>query len=651
MLRPATALLNRMRFAQKFLLIGLVLLVPLTWVSWGFASQQARQRDFSAKELIGTEYVAPAMRLLSGLTAARSAAVAAAAKGDPIPAPSPDLLSAAGSLQALDQRHGRALQTTTAWNALRSQIEAVVESPPRDGLSAFDRYSEITAGLQSLIITAGNESNLILDPDLDSFYLMETLITRLPTLVEDAGRTVDILRLAGSASPAGDARAASVEFTLRQASVTTNADAVSSNLATAIAQTGDRELAGDVAAAAEALEAARNEYTAALADARMGKAPDAAVSSERLRAATLSMYEATVPALNRLVATRIAGFARTQRSIVIGAVLGIVVATYLFLGLYSSLTKSVQAMVRGAGRLASGDLTQPVERLTRDELADVSAGMNAAVDRMRTALTVIAGHAKALASASRQVNGVSIELAGLAQQTSDQAKDVTAAAEDVAQQVQLVVTVQLAASMSDFAQTAATTTRVLDSANAAVHTVTSTGEMVTRLGESGAEIGEVMRFITGIAAQTHLLALNATIEAARAGDAGTGFAVVAHEVKQLARETAEAADSIRARITAIQTDTTAAIAASSAIRGEIEDIRENQLLVAVAMEEQTANAGEIRRALDEAVARSGAIARDVSGFNAAAGRTTTGVCELEVSASAMAAIAGELEELVDRFEV
>jgi hypothetical protein len=63
---------------------------------------------------------------------------------------------------------------------------------------------------------------------------------------------------------------------------------------------------------------------------------------------------------------------------------------------------------------------------------------------------------------------------------------------------------------------------------------------VSKLGESRAEIGQVIKVITSIAQQTNLLALNAAIEAARAGEAGKGFAVVANEVKELAKQTISA---------------------------------------------------------------------------------------------------------------
>jgi methyl-accepting chemotaxis protein len=78
---------------------------------------------------------------------------------------------------------------------------------------------------------------------------------------------------------------------------------------------------------------------------------------------------------------------------------------------------------------------------------------------------------------------------------------------------------------------------------------------VAKLGDSSAEIGNVLKVITSIARQTNLLALNATIEAARAGDAGKGFAVVAGEVKALAQSTASATDDdIAKMIAAIQSD-------------------------------------------------------------------------------------------------
>ena len=77
-------------------------------------------------------------------------------------------------------------------------------------------------------------------------------------------------------------------------------------------------------------------------------------------------------------------------------------------------------------------------------------------------------------------------------------------------------------------------------------------EKVGVLSNASEMIGSILKTIEQIAGQTNLLALNATIEAARAGDAGKGFAIVASEVKNLAKQTSSAAEDIRKRITALQ---------------------------------------------------------------------------------------------------
>jgi methyl-accepting chemotaxis protein len=104
---------------------------------------------------------------------------------------------------------------------------------------------------------------------------------------------------------------------------------------------------------------------------------------------------------------------------------------------------------------------------------------------------------------------------------------------------------------------------------------TMSGE-VDALAQASAAIGDVIRIISGIAEQTNLLALNATIEAARAGEAGKGFAVVASEVKDLARETATATQRVADQVAAIQATSrtvTAGIAATSDIIGQLDVVQ------------------------------------------------------------------------------
>jgi GAF domain-containing protein len=109
---------------------------------------------------------------------------------------------------------------------------------------------------------------------------------------------------------------------------------------------------------------------------------------------------------------------------------------------------------------------------------------------------------------------------------------------------------------------------------------------VAGLGDSSAEIGQVVKVIRGIADQTNLLALNATIEAARAGDAGRGFAVVANEVKELASETAKATTDVDAKVSAIQDQVDRVVTALAAISSIVEKINETQGIISGVLTEQ-----------------------------------------------------------------
>ena len=88
------------------------------------------------------------------------------------------------------------------------------------------------------------------------------------------------------------------------------------------------------------------------------------------------------------------------------------------------------------------------------------------------------------------------------------------------------------------------TMQATDAARAAVQLVEAGTQRSAALFESTGEIENVTDLINGLAGKVHMLAINATIEAARAGDAGRGFAVVASEVRDLARQTREAATRI-----------------------------------------------------------------------------------------------------------
>ena len=121
---------------------------------------------------------------------------------------------------------------------------------------------------------------------------------------------------------------------------------------------------------------------------------------------------------------------------------------------------------------------------------------------------------------------------------------------------------------------------------------TATDAMNT-LRNTAKDIGKVTSVIKRIAEQTNLLALNATIEAASAGDAGKGFAVVANEIKELANQSAHAAEDITKKINGVQNDTIESVEIIEQITQVITKIEESVRTIALAVDEQSITTNEM----------------------------------------------------------
>ncbi len=248
-------------------------------------------------------------------------------------------------------------------------------------------------------------------------------------------------------------------------------------------------------------------------------------------------------------------------------------------------------------------------------------------------------------TAQEQLIAVGEEMRQNAQETTHQATLASGAAEQVSTNAQALATA-VEEFNSSIKEISGNTSRAASVASEAVAAANRTNGTITKLGESSAEIGNVIKVINSIAEQTNLLALNATIEAARAGEAGKGFAVVANEVKELAKQTSEATEDIIRKIAMIQDDTQQAVQAISQVTGIIRQINESQNAIASAVEEQSAMTGEISRNISEVAAGSGEIARNISLVAEAAQSTSQGTENTLRAASDIEDVAQQLMELV-----
>ncbi len=317
---------------------------------------------------------------------------------------------------------------------------------------------------------------------------------------------------------------------------------------------------------------------------------------------------------------------------------------------------SVLVLIRPLGeavtvlqQVAKGDLRGRVRIRSDDEVGEVGRSLNEALDRLGEALAGVAGSGRLVAGASTELDGLSRSLHDNADRTSAQSQSVGTAAEQVSANVALVAaaTEEMGVTVREIAKNSSDGARL---AAEAAQLIKATEEAIQRLGQSSAEIGNVVKVITSVAAQTNLLALNATIEAARAGQAGKGFAVVASEVKELAKLTSEATGEIAGKIAANQADTQSVVTAIAGMLAAIEKVDALQATISAGVEQQAITTKEIVRNVSETAEANHAIARSISEVATAAGKTLQVAGSAQASAGRLAQTSAGLQALVDRFQ-
>jgi len=375
--RPAAALLGRLRFAHKFAVVGLVLVLPLGFVTNAYVDLHQGQIEFSAKERQGVAYLAPLVDLIGEVVTARHLAVTSG------PGRTAGVAGAVARLDRVDGRLGTALDATSGWQAAKGLLQAAERSV--DAAAAFAAYNRVTAHLLRLIVQVGDRSNLTLDPDLDTYYLMDALQFRLPVLLDQAGRSVD--RTLVDRGAAGDRDGPQVEVSLDSGVVASTLAAMDSGLSTALRNTRSAELRRVLPARLRAVDRAvgalLKELTAAVRQGRLAAvAPDAAVLA---RGESTALAALLAVQLDRLLADRIAALAGSARGIQLLAGGALLLALYLFAGFYRSVTAPIRRMVSVLGAVADGDLDQAVRVDTRDELSFIARALNDTVAKTRMA--------------------------------------------------------------------------------------------------------------------------------------------------------------------------------------------------------------------------------------------------------------------------
>jgi len=363
---------------------------------------------------------------------------------------------------------------------------------------------------------------------------------------------------------------------------------------------------------------------------------------------------------------------------IISLLIGIVISIYLT----RMILNPIRKMLVGTNKYASGDLRSDIDIITNDELGELTMALNTMKDSLKDVIGHILTSSEQIASSSEELTasaeqspqasnliaGTIVEVAEGADQQSKSVNGTLAVIEQMSSGIQHVA--ENANVVSDMADK---TTNAANQGNKAVdaainqmksieQAVSSSAQVVIKLGESSKEIGQIVEAISGIAGQTNLLALNAAIEAARAGEQGKGFAVVAEEVRKLAEQSQEAAKQIATLILEIQTETSSAVAAMNGgthevkIGAEVVDTAGQSFKeIVLLIDDLSSQIREISAAIQQMAAGSQQIVNSMRGFDSiskeTAGQTQTVSATTEEQSASMEEIASASRALAQMAEV
>jgi methyl-accepting chemotaxis protein len=589
---PGIRLFRAIGFRAKAMVISAMFMVPIGWLALMYYQDRAAAVAFSAKELVGVAYGQAALPLFKALQDQREAAVLEAATGNPSP-------QAAEIRAAVDQALTKLAAAQTAMGAELATEKAYAElldknrslPAPASGVEkVLQAHNEVLTAFVTLITTSTDNSNLTLDPDLDTYYLMDASLGALPQLAESLALLRDMsVAVLSSHTP-------SAEFSKRVAALEVLGDlsderwyAGVQKIATVhpdiVAEMGIDKVRTELHAFHELVSASESA-------SKLLAAGDASLAN------VLEVQAKMLTRLDELIQARVDRMEQQRQITTVVLAVSLLGVWYLFISFRKVLDGGLREVAFHIDAMRDGDLTTRPRAWGADEAARLMHTLSEMQASLRRIVSQVRNASDSIVHASGEIRGASMDLSGRTEQSAANLEETAAAMEEIAATVR-----NNESTVGEATRLAETNAQAAERGGEIIGQVVKTMQAING---SSSRIGDIIGTIDGIAFQTNILALNAAVEAARAGEQGRGFAVVASEVRALAQRSAAAAREIKTLITTsmeqVESGTRVVRDAGSTIDdivGSSRKVRELLAEVANGAREQTTGIAQSAKAVQE----------------------------------------------------
>jgi methyl-accepting chemotaxis protein len=597
---PGIRMFRNLRFKAKAWIITAVFVAPLLLTLYAYIEKEWADITFTRDEMAGAALVQEVYPLLQTLqthrglsTAALSGDAAAKARMDEAGA---KVTKALAQLKAADAAHGAPTGTKPDFKKLEAAVSGLISgwAATADAKTNFARHTQLIDELLTYVETVGDKSGLVLDPDLDSYYMMVASVGLGPIMLEDSAwlrGTGRKILVDGLITP--EQRLAIERRLVR---LQMNIEAVNHGLERAYAYNPSLKSTGVL----EGLNAARE----------MEKLVRAALLGDSLNGTPESYFDATTAqidaqfakfskahdALEALLQARYDALQSHMAWIlaVVGACL--LLAGYFFYAFSLVENGGIRYLGKHIKALAVGDLTTPQSVWGRDEIGYSLNRLFESIQGLKTTLAAIQQNADAVSLSSREIAAGNHDLSARTEKNASALEEASAGMDQLHELVER--------NLNSVREAERLMARLSEAAEASGHNVSAVVQRMSAIQAKSKQIGEIVGMIDGISFQTNILALNASVEAARAGEAGRGFAVVAQEVRSLAQRAADAAKQINTIVSAnteeIEAGTQQVNAAGNTMQEMVDSVRKTSVVIqdiTRASGEQSTGVAEMNKAV------------------------------------------------------
>ncbi len=396
--RPAVRLMNNLKYPQKFFLVGLVLMLPLTLVLSQFLQQIDSDIAFASKEQLGLQYNGPVMKFLQGVEQ-HAALSAAFSNGDQ--SMKPLLLQKEAEVDALvrnidaqDASLGETLATSDLWVTLKkSWVDLEQKTLTLTPDESDTAHTTLMNDTLRLLTAVGNSSNLILDPDIGTYYLVDTVITKLPLMSEY------LSQLRNQGMEVTERQVVSAETQTRLIIFSGLVESSLGTLEQGIGYAFDKnqplrdQLNPAIQKNHEAITQFLDKLRADIITARSGSAfvlvsvtpSDYFANATQAIDQGFALYDAVSPTLENLLQTHIDRLRLRNTVIVAVTLVAVVLAFYLFVGAYLAIMNALHSLDQTTKRMVEGQMDSTLILENKDEMAQIAHSFNTIANELLTA--------------------------------------------------------------------------------------------------------------------------------------------------------------------------------------------------------------------------------------------------------------------------